>query len=275
MLVVHGPVTQLRSRRHNQQFHGLPEVEVQILVPTGHETRDLISIYVEGNEFAVLYTPIHDDLMEGGVALSYEVDWLSVDIHSGKWEEAEFDTLVHHVHCCKPTRLNIVPHVVGSYSYLVNERGILCAGSSSQNRREKVIVVQRKLYITCRDPSGVNPQFKRRLTVLSIFRRSQNRLQIVFGSSDPVLCDDNVWSEIELDILLIFCRCILLEVQALNLVHSLDLSNLSLHHHADSLLTHQLVDGFSYLLSKGLMNLRHVRVNKYDLRVLVANRVKI
>jgi hypothetical protein len=185
VLVVHGPITQLRGRGHDKHLHGLPEVKVQVLVATGHKASDLVTIDVEGNEFAVFHTPVNDDLVEGGVALTHEVDRLSIYIHSGKWEEAELDTLVHHVHGCEPTRLNVVSHVVGSHSNLVNERGVLCTGSSSQDWREEVIVVQREFNITCGDSSGVNPKFKRRLTILSIFRRSQDRLQIVLGRTNP------------------------------------------------------------------------------------------
>ena len=147
-LIVHCLTAQQLSLRHLQQFHGFPQIQVQILETTCHETYHLISVYEVCHEFLIFHTPIDDDLMESLDSLSNKVDGSSLlqsEISHG--EVTHLDSLVHHVHGCIETSLHIVLHITGPNLQLVHEGGELSARACCKDRRVNVVVVKRKPYV--------------------------------------------------------------------------------------------------------------------------------
>lgn len=120
-LIVHGLVTELRSRWEDQKLHGLPEVEVDVVVTASHEGGHLVTIDEVGHEFAIFNTSIDDYLMEGGGALAHVVNGGGSELHGGQGEVAEFNTLVHHAHGSEETCFNVILNVGRSYLSLVHE----------------------------------------------------------------------------------------------------------------------------------------------------------
>ena len=94
VLVILLPIPQLSSRRHQEKLHGLPKVEMKILVATGHETCDLISIDKECDKFTILYTTIDNYFMKRSCPLSHKVYWLITDLKGCHGEVAEFYSLI-------------------------------------------------------------------------------------------------------------------------------------------------------------------------------------
>jgi len=127
VFVVHGSISQLGSRWHDKKLHGFPKVKMKVLISASHKARYFISVYKESHVFVLVNISIDNDFVERSISFSYIVDGLAIYIHRSKREEAEFNTLVHHVHSCKPTCFNIVFNVVGANTDLVHERWILSA----------------------------------------------------------------------------------------------------------------------------------------------------
>lgn len=134
VLVILLPVSQLGSRGHQQKFHCLPQVEVEVLVSTGHKSSDFIAVNKVGDEFSILYTPIDDDFMEGRAAFPYKVDGLVSYSQRSHGEVAEFYSLVKHTHSCKKACFNVIFCIICSNSNLMQERRVLSATAGCQYR---------------------------------------------------------------------------------------------------------------------------------------------
>ncbi len=67
---------------------------MKVLVATGHETSDLISIDKEGNKLPILNTTIDNYFMERRCPLSHKVNWLITDLKGCHGEVAEFYSLI-------------------------------------------------------------------------------------------------------------------------------------------------------------------------------------
>lgn len=117
---------------------------MQLLIPTGHEADDLIAVDVENHELARCWVTLGDNLGKRVLWLTNEVDLLITNAEVIHVEIVELDLLVHHVHRCIESLLDVVLHVVGSDTDLVQEGREVGARAGCQQGRVDIVIKQRE-----------------------------------------------------------------------------------------------------------------------------------
>ena len=132
-----------------------------------------------------------------------------------------------------------------------------------------------ELNVTRWDTRGVDTELQRGLAMLRVGGWGQQGSEVVFGRTDAVLSDHDVWTHEVLYVSFFLGRVVLLEVESLYLIHTVYLSDLSAHHNTYSLLSHQLIDYLRDLFPECLLDFTLLRVYHHYLNVFIVNRVKI
>ena len=221
---------------------------MEVLVPTGQESADLISIGEKGDPLIRANFALVDDTSDGLLSLTYEVKLLVTDRERSHGDVAELDLLVQHVHGSVESALDIVLHIVGPHLYLMEEAWVVRARSRCQDRRHDIILIEREPNVGNRDSCVAKCQSIEvpRLLV------PDHGFQVLPRHAHAIFDDDHVWLE-EVVLSLVrfegasFCLMVLVasllpEMDTIDFVVTIDSCHLGIADNSDALLLQHRID---------------------------------
>ena len=87
-------VSELGCWWHDEEFHGLPKIQMQVLIAHGDKPDDLLAPYVPDYESTRVHVAVDDDLGESLGSLAYEMHRLIINRHISMWDVPEFHPLI-------------------------------------------------------------------------------------------------------------------------------------------------------------------------------------